>query len=56
MDREQARDLLGAPSRVRDYGGTLTWEYKQIPGYWFGSHFQVFFRAGVVYGVEPNDD
>ena len=56
MDQEQVRSLLGEPSRIRDYNGTPTWEYKQTPGYCFGSYFQVFFEAGLVYSVEANDD
>lgn len=56
MDETQVRSLLGEPSKVRYYSNVLTWEYKQIPGYWFGSYFQVFFRSGVVYGIEANDD
>ncbi len=56
MDDTQVRSLLGEPSRIQCDSDVLTWEYKQIPGYWFGSYFQVFFRSGVVYGVEANDD
>ncbi|MBP6642485.1 MAG: hypothetical protein KA186_05325 [Flavobacteriales bacterium] len=57
MDHDQVRALLGEPSRVQYFSGyEPTWEYKQVPGYWSGSHFQVFFKSGVVYSVEPNDD
>lgn len=56
MDQEQVRKLLGEPTRIRDYSGTPTWEYKQVPGYWMSSYFQVFFKAGKVYGIEANDD
>ena len=56
MKEYQVQELMGEPSRVWQYNATLTWEYKQIPGYWFGSYFQVFFSGGVVYGVEANDD
>lgn len=57
MDREQVRALLGEPSQTKDYGtGEPQWNYKQIPGYWFGSNFQVFFKSGIVYGIEANDD
>jgi len=56
MDETQVRSFLGEPSRIRYYSDVLTWEYKQIPGYWFSSYFQVFFRSGVVYGIEANDD
>lgn len=56
MDPDQVRELMGEPSNVGYYNETLTWEYKQIPFYWLGSNFQVFFRAGVVHNVEANDD
>ncbi|MBK9514232.1 MAG: hypothetical protein IPO05_11560 [Flavobacteriales bacterium] len=57
MDHTQVRELLGEPTRVHHYQGyEPTWEYKQVPGYWSGSHFQVFFTDGRVHGVEPNDD
>lgn len=56
MDEDRVRALFGEPSRVLVYPGVTTWEYKQIPGYWLGSYFQVFFKSGAVYGVEPNDD
>ena len=49
--------LLGSPSYRNDRSLTaMTWGYKQVPGYWLGSHFQVFFEDGKVVGYEPNDD
>jgi len=67
---EQARDAdllgktqsavvaaLGTPdceySRAPD---RRTWEYKQVPGYWVGSHFKVFFQDGTVHFFDPNND
>ncbi|MBK7944432.1 MAG: hypothetical protein IPJ85_03560 [Flavobacteriales bacterium] len=56
--QSRVRAFLGEPSRIKEYApGALTWEYKQLPGYWFGSHFQVFFgTTGLVEGFEANDD
>jgi hypothetical protein len=49
--------LYGSPLGGAEYSpGTMTWEYKQLPGYWMGSHFQIFFKSGKVVGFEPNDD
>ena len=49
--------LYGTPAGVAEYSpGTTTWEYKQLPGYWMGSYFQVFIESGKVVGFEPNDD
>lgn len=56
MDEDQVRSLFGEPSWTWSDSEVLTWEYEQIPGYWFSSNFQVFFKSGVVYAVEPNDD
>ena len=56
MDEDRVRALFGEPSQVLEYPDVRTLEYEQIPGYWFSSNFQVFFKSGVVYGVEPNDD
>jgi hypothetical protein len=57
MDRDQVRALLGEPSETPDYGtGEPQWNYKQMPGYWFGSNFQVFFRSNIVHSIEANDD
>ena len=57
MSKDEVQALLGEPSRVRNYSpGILTWEYKQLPAYWLGSYLQVFFKDGVVAGIEPNDD
>lgn len=56
--QSRVRAFLGEPSRIKEYTpDRFTWEYKQLPGYWFGSHFQVFFGAtGLVEGFETNDD
>ena len=54
MDHAQVRELLGDPSRVQHYQGyEPTWEYKQLRGYWSGSHFQVFFIAVACTGWNP---
>jgi hypothetical protein len=67
----QVRRLLGKAHRVRtgaprttDLAGNVTregetsttWEYKPLPMYWLGSHFQVFFVDGRVKYHEANDD
>jgi len=36
--------------------GYICWEYKPLPGYWLGSHFQIFFVNGKVRNFEANDD
>lgn len=57
MTGEQARSLLGEPSAVHHLeSGTTIWAYKQLPGYWLGSAFQVFVRDEFVTGFEANDD
>lgn len=57
MTGEQARALLGTPNSVHHFAsGTTLWAYKQLPGYWFGSSFQVFVRDKAVTGFEANDD
>jgi hypothetical protein len=56
MNMNQVSRLFGTPEGVLDNAVDSTWEYKQLPGYWFGSHFQVFFESGQVVGFEPNDD
>jgi hypothetical protein len=71
MRPQAVRALLGKPAavwrdypRIEDATGRIVrefhpytaWEYKQLPGYWIGSHFQVFFREGAVSNVEANDD
>ncbi len=56
MDQEQVRALFDEPDKRGECKDVTTWEYKQLPGYWFGSNFQIFFRSGRVYGTEPNDD
>jgi hypothetical protein len=55
--RSEVRATLGSPSvEYSSTPGRETWEYKQVTGYWLGSHFQVFFEQDTVYGYEPNDD
>ena len=57
MNAEQARAMLGTPDSVHHFeSGTTLWAYKQVPGYWLGSSFQVFFRDNAVTGFEANDD
>jgi len=56
MTDEQARALLGTPRSVHHSDGTTLWAYKQLPGYWLGSSFQVFLRDEAVTGFEANDD
>jgi hypothetical protein len=62
----QITSLFGRPESISSYGsfeqngklmeGYTCWEYKPLPGYWLGSHFQVFFRNGIVSSFEANDD
>lgn len=57
MSAEQARATLGEPDSVSYIeSGTTLWAYKQLPGYWLGSSFQVFLRDDAVTGFEANDD
>ena len=62
----QIISLFGKPEGISSYGpfeqdgkwmkGYTCWEYKPLPGYWLGSHFQVFFTDGIVSSFEANDD
>jgi len=57
MSAEQVRARLGTPDTVHHFkSGEILWAYKQLPGYWLGSSFQVFFRDNAVSGFEANDD
>jgi hypothetical protein len=62
----QVKEIFGEPERTWrqetfTYNGKqiqecICWEYKPLPGYWLGGHFQVFFTDGVVSSFEANDD
>lgn len=69
--RDEVRNELGDPlfmsqenSRILDSNGREArafepyelWEYKPLPGYWLGSHFQVVFKNGRASAFEANDD
>jgi len=57
MAPAEVRSLLGEPTYVSQLDhDTTCWGYKQLPGYWFGSHFQVFIARQSVTGFEANDD
>lgn len=57
MAATDARGLFGEPSYVWQLDSDTTcWGYKQLPGYWLGSHFQVFLEDQAVVGFEANDD
>jgi hypothetical protein len=57
MNASEVHALLGEPDWVESYrAGALTWEYKQLPGYWMSSRLQVHFEGDHVAVVEPNDD
>jgi hypothetical protein len=57
MGPAEVRKIHGDPSYTYLLGtGTLVWGYKQVPGYWLGSHFQVFLEQDVVTGFQANDD
>jgi hypothetical protein len=57
MAPAEVRGLLGEPTYVSQLDhDTTCWGYKQLPGYWLGSHFQVFIQRRSVTGFEANDD
>jgi hypothetical protein len=54
---ERALAAFGKPSYTWPLSsGSTIWGYKQVPGYWLGSHFQVSVRDGIITSIEPNDD
>jgi hypothetical protein len=57
MTSEQIVKIFGNPDNIRSLGlGNRTLEYKPLPGYWMGSHFQIFLNNKKVTGYEANDD
>jgi hypothetical protein len=57
MNLKQVVKIFGNPDNVRMHGAqNRIWEYKPLPGYWMGSHFQIFFIDEKVTGYEANDD
>jgi hypothetical protein len=49
--------MLDGKGNVTWTGETYrAWEYHQLPLYWFGSKFQIFFKDGRVSNWEANDD
>ena len=57
MNSKQVVKIFGNPDNVRSNGArNRILEYKPLPGYWMGSHFQIFFIDEKVTGYEANDD
>jgi hypothetical protein len=56
MTEAEVRAVLGEPARILDFPPGTLWEYDPLPIYFLGSSGQLFFTAGRVRSIDPNDD